>query len=191
MKLRPLLTFAVIAAIISSCGINDLEDRLDKVENALGTNEPIRFEFTTTNYDDQEVSKKASYGFKSSGYYTSYLGDNQDDTYYIFIQRLADVTWEEDAWIEFEYNAETKEVTEGAAYLEFRDNSGNRINPTFDPDNTGHTFELKVHSFNGESGSIEVEVIASTDETAGNNEYEGKPMNLNMKFKGKLDVFLD
>jgi len=191
MKLRPLLTLAAFAAILSSCGINDLEDRLDKVENALGTDEPIRFNFTTTNYEDAEIAKNASYSFKSSSYYTSYMWDYGDGEYYIFVQRLGDVTWEDDAWIEFNYNTVTKEVSNAAAYLQFRDQSGQRINPTFDPDNAGHTFELKVHSFNGESGKIEVEVIASTDETASNNEYEGKAMSVNMKFKGKLGVFLD
>ena len=35
MKLRSLLFIGLAFVILSSCGVNDLEDRLDKIENAL------------------------------------------------------------------------------------------------------------------------------------------------------------
>src|SRR5689334_15235112 len=109
MKLRSLLSLAIVMGILSSCGINDLEDRLDKVENALGTNEPLTIDFKTTNYDDQEIHEQTSYLFKAKGLYNNYIEDYQDGTYYVYLERFADVAWNEGAWVEFYYNANTGE----------------------------------------------------------------------------------
>jgi hypothetical protein len=189
MKLNSFI-WLFIVMIVSSCGINELEDRLDKVENALGTNEPLSIDFQTKNLEDLDVSKKFSFLFKSKGY-NEYLEDNQDGTVDVYIERFSDVDWNEGAWIGFEYDLNTKEISNQEAGVYFYDRFGRWINPRFDPDNAGNTLTLKVNSINIETGSVDVDVTASTDGTASNNEYTGKPMNCTFKFKGKLDVFID
>jgi hypothetical protein len=191
MKLKSLFWLSLVVVFFSSCGINELEDRLDKVENALGTNEPLDIDFQTKNLEDLDISKKASFLFKSKGY-NEYIEDNQDGTYDVYIERYYDVFGNEGAWIFFEYNLSTKEITNKQARVYFYDRFGRYINPIFSDDAaSGNTLTLDVKSINVETGVVDVNVTASTIETSTNNEYSGKPMNCTFSFKGKLDVFID
>jgi len=191
MKLRSLLSLVIALAILSSCGVGDLEDRLDKVEHALGTDEPLNFDFKTTNDDNQEVAKKTSYSFKSISYYSNYAWDYGDGLYYIYINRYSDIFGEDDASIEFYYNVNTGETSDEWAEVEFRSQTGQNINPYFYSGYDGHTVIVDVKSFNPETGAINVEVNAATDETAGVNEFEGKPMTCTFSFKGKIEKFAE
>jgi hypothetical protein len=190
MKLKFFTFFAFAIVFLSSCGINELEERLDRVENALGTNEPLKIDFQTKNQDDLDVSKKTSFLFKAKGY-NEYIEDNQDGTYEIYIERFSDVNWNEGAWIYFEYNLSTKEITDEQAGVYFYDRFGRWINPDFNPESAGNTFTLTVNSINVETGLVDVTATASTIETASNNEYTNKPMNCTFNFRGKLDIFID
>ena len=191
MKLRSLLSLAIVLGLLSSCGVGDLEDRLDKVEHTLGTDEPIKIDFKTTNSDNQEVAKKTPYSFKTTSYYSSYAWDYGDGEYYIYIERYSDVFGNEEAYLEFYYDANTGETSSEYAGLEFRSQTGQNINPYFSNNYAGHTVTVDVKSFNQETGAINVEVDAATDETAENNEFAGKPMTSNFTFKGKLEIFVD
>lgn len=190
MKLKSFLSLAFVLGILSSCGINDLEDRLDKVEDALGTNEPLSVDFLTTNLDGADIAKETSYLFKRKGYY-EYIEDNQDGTYDVYIERFSDVDMQESAWIYFEYNSATQEVSDESAGVQYYDKSGRWINPGFYDGDAGNTISITVNALNAETGAVNVKVTASTDETATNNEYAGQPMSCTFSFKGKLDVFLD
>lgn len=191
MKLRSLFFIAFAVGILASCGVDDLEDRLDKVENSLGTNEPISVNFKTTNYDDVEIVEKTSYLFKAKGY-NQYMEDNGDGTYYVYVERFADVGWNEGAWVEFNYNPTTKEATNIESRIYFYDQFGNYLNPRFSEDSyVGNTTSLTVSSFNTETGAVNLTLDASTDATATNNEFEGEPMSCSFSFKGKLEVFLN
>ncbi len=190
MKLRPVLFIAFAVGILSSCGVNDLEDRLDKIENALGTNEPLAIDFKTTNLDDQEIIKKTSYLFKTSGY-NEYINDNGDGTFEVYIERFSDVEWYEGAWISFTYDPATKETSDESTRVYFYDKFGNYVNPRFTNGDDGNTFALTVKSINVETGAVNVSVVASTDATAANNEFTAKPMTCNFTFAGTLPVFED
>ena len=78
MKLKSIILLAVVT-LASSCGISDLEDRVGKIENALGTNEPFTVKFSTKNYDDVDVADNTTYLFKSGGD-SEYIGINPDGT---------------------------------------------------------------------------------------------------------------
>ncbi|HOX82633.1 MAG TPA: hypothetical protein PLJ60_03915 [Chryseolinea sp.] len=191
MKLRSVLFIAAVAAIFSSCGVDDLEDRLDKLENSIGSDEPLNVDFKTTNSDDVAITKKTSFLFKSIGRYTGSIRDNQDGTFDVYIERFGDVDWNEGAWIEFEYDETTKETSDEQAGIYFYDQFNNYTGPTFYPDYTGNTFLLTIKSINVATGDINVSVSASTDATAVNNEFSEKPMSSTFSFKGKLDVIIN
>lgn len=188
MKIKSLLFIAALAAFISSCGINDLEDRLDKVEDALGTNEPLKVDFRTTNDDNQEVAIKKEFLFKTGGY-DEYFEVYSDGWVYVYIERFSDVEWSEGARIYFSYNLDTKEISDEGSRIYFYDKQGNWINPYFAPDYIGHTFSIKVNSINAETGLVDVDVTGSTSENADYNEFEGKPMSIKLNFRGKIDVY--
>ncbi len=190
MKLRSVLFLALTIGIFSSCGVDDLEDRLDKIESALGTNEPLSIDFESTNLEDVGIIEKTSYLFKSGGY-NEYIRDNGDGTYDVYIERFGDVNWNEGAWIFFEYEASTQETSNESAGVYFYDQFGRNVNPTFSNEYTGNTFSLDVQSINIETGAVNVSVSASTDETATNNEYTAKPMSCQFSFSGTLKVFED
>ncbi len=193
-KLRPLLYFLPLVVLMSSClkgDLEDLEKQLADLEKALGSNEPLAIDFATTNSNDVPVVKKTSYGFKSLYYYSNYMEDNQDGTFDIYIERFGDVDWNEGAWIYFEYDEATETFSGEQAGVYFRDQFRTNINPYFDPDLSGHTFEFKLNSINTTTGQVSVSINASTDNTAANNEYSGKPMTCTFAFNGILPIYLD
>jgi hypothetical protein len=176
-------------AIFSSCSDDDgLDNRLDKVEDALGTDEPLKVTFSTTNYDDVTIASNRTYLLKSSGT-NEYIWDNLDGTYEIYIERFSDVEWYEGAWIEFTYNPETREVTNDEAGTYFYDQFGSYHNARFYENQDANAVEIEVNSFNAETGKISVNVTANSEEAYGNNIYEGNPMTMTLRFRGNLRVF--
>ncbi len=189
-KLRTILPVAVItmaAFTMSSCGDDDLENRLDKIEESLGSDEPLKVDFQTTNDGNVAIVNKTTYLFKSLDDDDA-IYDYGDNEYYISVMRFSDVEWDEGAEISFEYNADTKEVTDGRVQTYFYDQYTNWNYPTFYQGSTGNTLNIEVLSFDAESGKVSVNVSASTDATAENNFY-GKPMSVSMRFRGNLRVF--
>lgn len=195
LKLRPILFLILpLMVVMSSClkgDLEDLEKQLSDLENALGSNEPLAINFTTETTDGDAIVKKTNYLFKSLGYYNNYMRDNQDGTFDIYIERYGDLDWNEGAWIYFEYDSETETFSDEEAGVYFYDKFGRWVNPDFDPDYAGHTFELEINSINTETGQVSVSIVANTDETASNNEYSGKPMSCSFEFNGKLQVYID
>jgi hypothetical protein len=190
-KLKLMLPAILCLGLLASCNdTDDLEKRLDHVEDALGTNEPLRVDFATTNYDDVAVESERVYRLKPSGD-NEYIYDNQDGTYYVYIERFGNVDWEEGAWMEFTYDSETKTVTEGAVGTYFNDFYGSYKNVRFYQESVGNTLEIDVNSFNPETGKISVDAIGSSTTDYPNNIFEGKPMNISLAFRGVLNVYLN
>ena len=50
--------------------VEDLQDDMNKVQSALGTNEPLTMKFSTKDYNNVDIVENTSYLFKS-------MGDNQ------------------------------------------------------------------------------------------------------------------
>ncbi len=190
-KFRTLLpaAFMMAAAVLSSCSDDgDLEDRIDKVEDALGANEPLKATFSTTNSNNEVVAKETSFKFKSNSN-SEAIWDYQNGEYYVYIERFADVEWEEGAWLEFYYNPETQEISGENFGVYFHDQYGSYRNHRFYGNNDGNTVEIKVLAFNAETGKVSVEVEGSTDASAENNSFSGKTMTGTLKFRGNLRVF--
>ncbi len=189
-KFRTLLPAGLLmaAVIFSSCSDDDLDKRLDKLENTLGTNEPLKVDFATTNYNDVAIAKETSFKFKSLDNDEA-IWDLQNGSYYVYIERFSDIDWNQGGWIEFYYNPTSKEVTDAEGGVYFYDQYSYYNSYNFYEDNGGNTVDLEVTSFNAETGKISVNFVASTDASAGNNVYEGKAMTISMKFSGKLRVF--
>lgn len=187
-KFRSLLTTLLAVIILVSCSDDSLENRIDKVEGSLGTNEPLKVDFSTKNSNDIDIINKRSYLFKS-GDNDEAIWDNGNGTFYVYVERFGDVEWYEGAWIEFEYNEETKEVTNASAGTYFYNQFGNYESLSFNDNNDANSVQVDVNTFNSETGKISVNVTASSEAAYSGNRYEGKPMNLDMSFRGKLRVF--
>jgi hypothetical protein len=177
----------VFAAIASSCGINDLEDRLDKVEDALGTNEPMIVNFSTKDDQDRDIILKTDFLFKSKGY-NSYMELYPENEIYVEAIRFSDVDWNEGAEVSFSYNTVTKEVENISAEIYFYNKYGRWTRVYFGDGYSGHTSNLKVNSVNTDNGTVDIELTVTTT-PEGENEFSGKAMNLTIKFKGRLDTF--
>jgi hypothetical protein len=189
-KFRTLLPLVLCAAIFASCNdTDDLEDRLDNVENVLGTSTPIKANFSTTDYDDAAVTKKMNFSIKPSSY-DAQIYDYGDGNYSIEIYRLADVDWNEYAGIEFNYNTGTKEVSNEYAQMYIRNEYGGSRDIYFYDDNSENTIEITVKSIDVATGSISITVNAESTGSYSENVYEGHPMQMTMSFSGKLPVYL-
>ena len=190
-KLRTILPVALlsIAALFTSCSDDgDLEDRLDNIEESLGTNEPLKATFETTDYDNNAITHKADYLFKTNASDDAVYkyGENE---YEVTIERYFDVARSEWVEIQFYYNAETKTVTNGHIEIFFFNQYGNRYSPDFYQGNTGNSLEIEVLAFNPETGKMSINVTGTTTSEAGNNLFEGEPMSITAKFRGTMRMF--
>lgn len=183
----PVAIMAIAAVSFSSCSDDDLDGRLDKLEKSLGANEPLKVDFQTTNGENTPIVNKTSYLFKSLDEDDAIYSYDENE-YYVTIERFADVEWYQGAEISFDYNAETKTVTNGRVRTYFYNQFSDWTNPYFYQGATGNNLTIDVLSFDGETGKISVNVTGSTDATAENN-YYGKPMSISMRFRGTLRVF--
>ena len=189
MKIRSFLFITLVMIIASACGVDELESRLDKVENALGTNEPLTINFATKNNADLDAIEKTSYLFKAVGYY-DYIEKYSDTEMYVYVERFSDVDWNEGAWFDFNYDPTTKEVTNARAGVYFYNKFGNWNSRYFsESDYIENTVDITVNSIDFASGSVSVTISASTTANSSNNMYAGKLMTCTFKFKGKIETY--
>lgn len=187
-----LFLFIPLVFILSSClknEVDDLEQRLNEIETALGTNEPIVMNFSTTTLNGDAIEKNTAFLFKLSDYYGNYMWDNGDDTYEVYFYRGLTVDFDEYVEIYFEYDANTSTASDVYAYMRWRDEFGNLVNPTFQENQAGNTLEFKINTINIENGRVSVTLNVETDATAANNEYANQPMKCKLEFNGKLGLF--
>jgi hypothetical protein len=189
-KIKNLVALLLCLIVLAACDDTDeLEDRLDNIEGVLGSDSPIKADFSTTDYDDATFTRKVNYSIKPSSY-GAQIYDYGNGNYNIQIYRLGDIDGEEYAGLEFDYNAETKEVSNQYAEIEFRNNFGSGREASFYEHNTGNSIEITVKSINLETGSIKVGVIAESTEDYSENVFEGRPMKLTLSFSGRLSIYL-
>lgn len=185
-KLKTLFPVVIVLGMLASCGIDDLEKRVDKIENGLGFKEPIKINFSTTNDDDETVNEKGPFAF--AGAYNGYFYNYSDDMYYVYVERFTNLEYYQNsgpsAELEFEFDATTKEVTWSDLDLVFFLQNGHQLYPEFNSD--AETLTLKINSFNPETGAINVSFSGNTSEESEDNVYEGKSMKVSGSFKGKL-----
>lgn len=167
--------------------VEDLQDDMNKVQSALGTNEPLTMKFSTKDYNNVDIVENTSYLFKSMGD-NQYISNIGDGWYTIYIERFSDVNWEEGAWIDFNYNPTTKEVEVDDFGAYFYNQFGNYVSPYFYEADACEV-SIKVNSFNAAAGTLAVEVTGTTTSGFGYNEYEGKPMTISLTFNGSAPVF--
>lgn len=181
--------FLPVLFLASACGINDLEDRLSKIEGALGTNEPFAVDFSTKDGNNEDVLNKKTYLFKTVGNDEG-IWDYGNGNFYIYIERFSDVEWYESGFFGFNYNVNTKTVTDAYAGTYFTDKYGNSRSYRFYQSTTGTTLTVTVNSINTTTGKVDITVTGSTTDASSDNYYTGKPMNLSIKFKGTTRSFV-
>lgn len=171
-----------------------LANQADLIGSVIGSNEPV---IATTTFEDNSGATRtisAVYKWKSIDYYTQYMMDNKDGTYYIYIERFSDVGWNEGAWIDFTYNPTTKAVTNFATRHYWRDYDpySNRAR-YYGGSYTGLTLNFTVESFDLTTGAISVKMAASGTSayTSAYSSYApnpGKPVSTTLSFTGKLKL---
>jgi hypothetical protein len=187
-----LLLFGLLALLISACGIGDLEDRLDTLENALGTDEPSTYTLSTTDYDDDPVTYNETFKFKSLGYRNA-IGIRSGDTdIQISVERFTDIESSQSYHLEFVYNNETKMVT----YINFfsRISLGSfgqfsTLNLYQEDSNTD--MEIIVKDINTKTGQISLDLTAKLNENYYYTPFYGNACEIKVSFKGKLKVVND
>lgn len=196
MKLKLLLSLLVASLILSSCNkdeIDSLDKRLSKVEKRIG-DDPITYKFSSTYTDGTPITKNGAFYFKSTGSSTHYMEDFGDGTYGVYIERFADVDWNEYAWLYFEYNPTTEEVLYSNAGIWFINSNFDYIYSYIYPNSyTENNIDLTVKSFDTETGKISVTARATTTNNSNNNSYyvTTKAQTLDLTFKGQLEIFID
>jgi hypothetical protein len=177
---------------------SELQERVNDVENILGSNEPI--EVSTTFKDDNDSTRKISslYKFKSSNQATQTLNKNAEDNYDIYIERFSDVEWEEGAWVAFTYNPVTKAITNkrGGHYWDDQDPYYDNARYEEGYGNAGDlTLDINVKSINVATGDISLTFSASGNAAYTNDvpyyytPNQGKVMSTTFSFTGKLKLF--
>jgi hypothetical protein len=190
MKLKSIALFSLVI-LFSSCGLNDLEDRLNKVEDDLGTSSPLILSVTTKDYDNANVSFTQNFAIKAERNY-SYLGKNPDGTIEVYVYRLLDTNWSEYAGFGFVYDPSTKAIVENSWWIEtdLYTKEWNSLEFYADWDYSNITLDgITVKSLNSSNGSVDVTVNITTSDAFSYNLFEGKGMKMTFRFKGDLPVF--
>jgi len=189
-KLKTFLTVVMVLGLLASCDIDDLENRIEKIEDGLGYDEPIKVNFSTTNYQDEPVTEIGPFMFEGTSN-TAGIYDYGDGTYYIWVERFTHLDFDNgsvpSAYVDFVYNSTTGEVTEGELDLTFVMDSGWWLYPYFVTEGgSEQTFTIEVNSINLETGSINFSFDGETTDAYSNNVFEGEAMKVSGSFKGKL-----
>jgi len=176
---------------------SELQEKLNGISNALGTDEPIKASTTFKDYNNVSHTVAESYQFKSSGTSTQSLIKNPNGTYDVYIERFLDVDWNEGAWLAFNYNPATKAITNkrGGQYWNDFLSTGDRCRYDEDSYNTGLTFTINIKSIDLTTGTVSLEATM-----AGNEEYSngvdsyyiprrGAAVSTTLSFDGKLRVY--
>ena len=184
--------------------VSDLKNQNDTLKNnnadlqhSLGSDEPITA--TTTFTDNAGATRTVTgvYKFKSTDNNTQKAVKNSDGTYYIYIERFSDVSWDEGASAEFTYNPTTKAVTDIYAqhYWSDEDPYSDRARYMSSYAGTGLTLTVTVDNFDPTTGNISMKFAAAGTAayTSAVSSYyspnQGKPVATNFAFKGKLKIF--
>lgn len=193
MKTTRRISLALLLTLfVAACGINDLEDRVDNLEGMVA-GEPMTISFTTKTYEDNAISKSDTYKIRPSVDY-NYIYKYQTGIYEVYVTRLKDINWSESAWIDFDYNPETKEVSSPQVGFEFYDEYFNWYSQYFcteaycGSNYAGMAVTVTVKSFDTSTGFVDFNVVASSTANTPVNRFDGNLMNATMKFKGKLAV---
>jgi len=182
------------ALVLTSCDDNSdeldaLKKRIKTLESMTGSTEPITFNYSTTDYNDDAVIKTTSYRFKGSDSQTSRIMDFGDGEYAVSVTRFSNINADESAQFYFVYDTETGDVSDTEVYIDFYHFAGYSFNSNFHQNDTESEFTITVNSFNAETGMIDVAIHAATTENSGYNYYEGNPQTIDLAFKGKLGFY--
>ena len=174
---------------------SQLQEQLNGVINALGSDEPISSITTFEDNDGKTRTVTGIYKFKSTDYSTQKMVKNSDGNYEIYIERFSDVSWNDGAWTSFTYNPTTKAVTDvaGGQYWEDADNYYD--NAYYYGTHTGLTKSVTIDSLNTTTGATSLKFSATgTGAYTGSVDYwyspnQGKAVSTNFTFVGKLKSF--
>src|SRR5688572_393346 len=89
-KVKLLVSVVAALSLLVSCGddIDDLDKRLDVIEEGLGANEPVKATFTTTDDNDEEVVEKGPFIFERN-MWNAVISDHGDSIYQVYITRFS------------------------------------------------------------------------------------------------------
>jgi len=170
--------------------IDSLNNVLASIKNLIGSDEPMLANWSTTNSDGNSESITKEYSFKSIGYNTQYLTKQPDGTYYVYVERFEDVSWNSYASFSFVYDPATHQAEGYSMRVYDRDSFGNGMYVQVSPESyTGNTINITVNSFDLATGDLDVRLVGTTTVDSENNRYSGEGMNFEFEWKGKMEEF--
>ena len=174
----------------------DLADQKSKNETLQGqvntlndvlVRTPMTVNFSTTDGDGNTVSFGGSYAFvygSDQGY--SYMVDNEDGTYYIYIWRGADLGTDYSGRISFTYDKNTGTSSNINVRLYGYGDKAQDINNARFSGTTEITHNLTVSAFDFGAGTISFNYSGSTTAAYTNNYYTGNTMTASLSYSGPL-----
>jgi hypothetical protein len=186
-----LFCIGLVALSSISCGIGELEDRIDALENALGTNEPTTIKIETKDYNDDPVIYNQTFKFKSIGN-SNAIGVIKDyDLIQVALERFIDVETSQNTELLLEYSEETKTVTFARLGINILHEAFGTYNMYFYKNGQDNTFDITLKDINTKTGQISLDITIKTDGNTYTSIYYGQPTTLKLSFKGKLKVVND
>jgi hypothetical protein len=171
--------------------LNTLNGQVDTINGQVGTingvliRKPISMTFSTSN-STGALSHTASYPFVyGSDYGYSYIEDNGNGTYYVYVERAGDLGTDFDVVIEFTYNPTTNTVTFPYLQTQGYFSNGNYFYAEFNG-STNITQTITVSSFNFNAGTISFTYSGSTTAAYSNNAYTNQPMTATASYSGPM-----
>jgi hypothetical protein len=164
---------------------------LSTIGNALGTNEPLKVDFATTNTSNVAILNNPTYLFSMRSPSCEYVHDNADGTYNVLIQRYGDSGGTPNntgAIISFTYNPTTNTVTNAYCADVFYSIYGTHVYASFTEGHSGTSISITVTSFEYATGKVAANVSASTNSSSGDNYYNNQPMTATMSFTGIVPI---
>ncbi len=176
--------------------LNEQKSKNDNLQNQVNTlngiltRTPMSVKFSTRDNDDATVAWEGSLSFTyGSDYGYSYIEDNGDGTYYIYIWRGGDLGTDFYAEVEFDYNPTTKVAsTPYARHRSYYSKQGS-VSATFSG-TTNIIHSVTVNSFDFNAGTISLNYTGTTTGSYGGNRFTGKPMTLELGYSGPMAKYL-
>jgi hypothetical protein len=139
--------------LLSSCGLNDLEDRIDRLENkkrnleqTLGTNESFILDFTYTEPNTSPVTLKKELSLKSQ-YTTNLISPVNGGFYRISLERFSDIGYSNTFYINMIYNPTIDSISDYYVSYSVKDDFAREHRVDYSKEMEEYYEPIKLHIF--------------------------------------------
>ncbi len=173
--------------------VNEQKAKNDALQTQVNTlnsgllRAPLKVNFTTTTTTDETVafSKDLSLIYGAEHSY-SYISDNGNSTYNVYIYRGGDLSGDFSSEISFTYTPATSTASNITVEVSGYSATGTYIDEAYFYQTTGNTQTLAVSAFDYAAGTISFSYSGNTTSAYGSNYYYQEPMTLTVTYSGAM-----